>query len=108
MQPLTISPLHWSRLPDLRQVPRLDDDLVCMGELRAVLPQHGRVERLALHLIHKHFELSADEVLVEHRDPAMREQWQYVESRGTAALHDAADDLDARGCHTARRVRLRI
>lgn len=90
MKRLTIAPLHWSRLPELRQVPPLDDDdLVCMGELRAVLARHGRLDRFALHLIHKHFELGADEVLVEYSDPAMREQWQRVELRTSAALHDA-------------------
>ena len=90
MKRLTIAPLHWSRLPDLHQVQPLDgNDLVCMAELRAVLARHRRLGRFALHLIHRHFELGEDEVLVEYSDPAKREQWQRVESRDSGALHDA-------------------
>ncbi len=90
MKRLTIAPLHWSRLPDLRHVAPLDgDDLECMIAVRDVLARHGRLNRFALHLVHKHFELDADEVLVEYSDPATREQWQRVERRASARLHDA-------------------
>ena len=90
MKRLTIAPLQRSRLQDLRQAASLDgDDLACMGKLRDVLARHGRLERFALHLVHKHFELGPDEVLEEYSDAATREQWQRVEPRAGAALHDA-------------------
>jgi hypothetical protein len=90
MKGLTIAPLHWSRLPDLREAAPLDGhDLACMVEVRDVLARHGRLDRFALHLVHKHFELRADEVLVEYSDPATREQWQRVEPRISARLQAA-------------------
>jgi len=90
MDGLTIQPLQWARLADLRDVPPLDPhDLACMAELREVLLRHGRLQRFALHLVHKHFELAADEVLVEYSDPLAREQLLRVESREAAALRSA-------------------
>ena len=90
MAQLTIHPMHWSRLRDLRDVAPLDaNDLACMAELREVLARHGRLERFALHLVHKHFDLADDEVLVEYSDPQAREQHLRVEARGCVALRDA-------------------
>lgn len=87
MNRLTIAPLHWSRLPDLRQIAPLGDaDLACMCELRTVLARHGRLERFALHLVHQHFELGADEVLVEYSDAQLRKQGQRVEMRHAVVL----------------------
>jgi hypothetical protein len=90
MSRITIAPLQWARLQDLRDLEPLDAaDVACMRELRDVLARHGRLGRFALHLLHKHFELGADEVLVEYSDPATREQWLRVEARASAALRDA-------------------
>jgi hypothetical protein len=90
MTRITISPLHWSHLQDLRDVAPLDDaDLACMDELRLVLARHGRLGRFALHLVHKHFDLADDEVLVEYSDPTAREQRFCVEARDSEALRDA-------------------
>ena len=88
--PLTIAALQWSRLQDLRDVAPLDAaDIACMAELRDVLARHGRLDRFALHLVHKHFELAAHEVLVEYCDPLAREQVLRVEHRDAAVLRDA-------------------
>lgn len=90
MKRLTIAPLHRSRLPDLHEVSPLDDDDVsCMAELRDLLARHGRLERFALHLAHRNFDLDHDEVLVEYSDPQRREKWQRVTSRAHAARLDA-------------------
>jgi hypothetical protein len=87
---LTIQALQWARLADLRDVPALDQhDLACMVELREVLIRHGRLQRFALQLVHKHFDLDADEVLVEYSDPLAREQVLRVERRDAAALRGA-------------------
>ena len=87
---LTIAPLQWSRLQDLRDVAPLDDaDLACMDELRRVLERHGRLGRFALHLVHRHFDVAPHEVLVEYSDADTREQHLRVEARDSAALHDA-------------------
>ena len=88
MDGLTIRPLHWARLRDLHQVAPLDrNDLACMAELRQVLERHGRLERFALHLVHKHFDLADHEILVAYSDAIAREQRCRVEARDT--LRDA-------------------
>lgn len=90
MPSLTLLPLHWAGLPELREVAPLDDeDLACMSEVREVLARRGRLGRFALHLVHKHFDLAADEVLVEYSDAGRREQWLRVEPRDAEALRDA-------------------
>ena len=72
---ITISALQWSRLQDLHDVEPLDAaDVACMHELRDVPARHGRLDRFALQLVHMHFDLAADEVLVEYSDPVRREQ----------------------------------
>ena len=90
MARLTIHPLQWARLPDLSEVAPLDAaDLACIAELRKVLARHQRLERFALHLVHKHFELADGEVLVEYSDPHRREQHLRVEARDAPGLRDA-------------------
>ncbi|MEO8527428.1 MAG: hypothetical protein ABI460_22045 [Caldimonas sp.] len=87
---ITISPLQWSRLQDLRDVAPLDAaDVACMDELRHVLARHDRLGRFALHLVHKHFDVASHEVLVEYSDPLAREQFLRVETRDSEALRDA-------------------
>ena len=91
MSELTIRPLQWKRIHDLRDVAPLDaHDVACMAELREVLARHGRLERFAVQLIHKHFELTDGEVLVEYSDPDRREHRLRVERRaGPNARHAA-------------------
>jgi hypothetical protein len=90
MSRLVIRPLHWAEVPELCDVAPLDDDdLACMAELRDVLARHRRLHRFALHLVHRHFDLAADEVLVEYTDERSREQRLRVEPRACAALRDA-------------------
>jgi hypothetical protein len=90
MDGLTIRPVQWAELADLRDVPPLGpDDIACMAELREVLARHGRLDRFALHLVHRHFDIGTHEVLVEYSDPAAREQLLRVESRDGPALCSA-------------------
>ncbi len=94
MTTITLSPLQWGRLQDLQDVEPLDaDDVACMRDLRDVLARHGRLERFALQLAHKHFDIAADEVLVEYSDPVRREQRLHVRSRDGSDLLDAVPTL---------------
>ncbi len=52
--------------------PLNDDDEACLAEIRDVLERHGRTQRFGVALLHKHFELNDDELLVEHCDPSTR------------------------------------
>lgn len=87
---IKICVMQWSRLRDLRDVAPIDaEDIACMNELRQVLTRHDRLGRFALHLVHKHFDISADEMLVETSDPSTRELHLHVEPRANAALAGA-------------------
>lgn len=73
--PLVIQPLQWSSLPELHDVNPLDaSDHACMTELAAVLAKHGKLNRFALHLAHRHFDLDGGEVLIERSDHDARTQ----------------------------------
>jgi len=62
-----------STLPDITEVRPLDSsDLPCLHELREVLERHGALERFGLNLLHDHFELDDDELLMEVSDPETR------------------------------------
>lgn len=75
MSRIAIQPMQWARVEDLQDVePLSDDDFECMQQVREVLARHGKPSRFALHLIHKHFDIEADEILVEYSDGAKREQ----------------------------------
>jgi hypothetical protein len=90
MSRLIVRPLQWARVPELHDVPPLDEaDLACMVELRAVLARHGRLHRFALHLVHRHFDLADDEVLVEYTDVRSREQRLRVQPRTREVLRNA-------------------
>ena len=53
-------------------LPRQDSDDACFQEIKEILKRHGLEHRYGLTLLHKHFELSDDEILVEHTDPEKR------------------------------------
>ncbi len=52
--------------PNIDDVSALDaSDIECMNEIKSVLEKHGKVNRFAMSLLHKHFEIKQDEVLLE-------------------------------------------
>jgi hypothetical protein len=62
-------------LVDIDQVKPLSfDDRDLFRELHAVLERHGALRRFGVTLLHKHFDISADEVLVETTDRSTRTQ----------------------------------
>lgn len=61
------------RLPHISEVrPFSDTDLPCFKEVRSVLEKHGMSGRFGLMLLHKHFDLGDDEVMIESCDVATR------------------------------------
>lgn len=70
---LTVAPTQWGRYKDIKDVEPLNDsDLECLAEVRDVLKKYGKRERFGVALLHKHFEMSADEQLVEYTDAETR------------------------------------
>ncbi len=66
---IQVAPTQWSSLPDIADVPRIDDmDYECLDEIRDVLVRHNAIGRFGVHLVHKHFNVAPDEVLVEYTD----------------------------------------
>ncbi len=66
---ISVFPMQWAPIRDLQQVEPLNDsDTACLAEIRDVLLRHGKLERFAVHLVHKHFELRDGEVMCEYTD----------------------------------------
>jgi len=66
MTTVSVSPMQWATLKDIDDVEPLGEgDYACLAEIREVLKRHGKRERLGVALLHKHFDLDDDELLVE-------------------------------------------
>jgi hypothetical protein len=65
--------LMYQDLPDINEVePLSDSDGACIEEIRKVLERHGRLKRFGIMLLHKHFDVANNEVLVETCNSRMR------------------------------------
>lgn len=66
MGTLTLETVQHSKLTDIDEIePINDNDFTVLEELRAVLAKHDYTERFGVVLLHKHFDVSQDEVLME-------------------------------------------
>lgn len=60
-------------LPDIDEVvPLSEADQACFRDIRAVLDKHGALSRFGVWLLHEHFEVGHDEVVVESVDKEAR------------------------------------
>jgi hypothetical protein len=60
---------QWNHLPDISETKPLDDnDRACLDAIRDVLARHACLDRFGVNLLHKHFEMDSDELLVEQVD----------------------------------------
>jgi hypothetical protein len=67
------TPFQWADLKDIDDVEPLNDaDRQCLEVIRYVLEKHRKLARFGVMLIHEHFELEDDEVLVEFTDDRQR------------------------------------
>jgi hypothetical protein len=66
---LTVAPAQHGRLQDIDDVQPINDrDLTCLAAVRDVLEEYGMRERFGVALLHKHFDMAEDEILVEYTD----------------------------------------
>lgn len=66
---IVMQPMQWSHVPDVHDIEPLSErDSECLREIREVLLRHNSVDRFAISLLHKHFELSHTEQMVEFTD----------------------------------------
>lgn len=69
MEKIVLETVQWSALPDIDDVKPLEnEDYQVLEEIGAVLRLHGYEERFGICLLHKHFDLTANEKLVEETD----------------------------------------
>ena len=62
-----------SAMQDIDSVAPLSEaDAACVEEVTQVLKRHGRLRRFGLTLLHQHFPVAAEEILVEECDPERR------------------------------------
>ena len=73
MNALVISPLQWSDLQDIDDVEPINiGDTECLLEIRNVLKKHGKMDRLGVALLHSHFDMSNDEIMLESSNDETR------------------------------------
>jgi hypothetical protein len=73
---LNVSALQWSRLDHIADVKPIDDaDAACLEDIRQVLLKHSALSRFGVSLLHRHFELNDDELMMETTDVDRREHW---------------------------------
>jgi len=66
-QSLNMTPTQWAPLEDIDDVqPIHDGDYACLAEIRDILTKHGKRDRFGVALLHSHFEMASDEVLMEY------------------------------------------
>lgn len=65
--------MGWEGLPDIDVVAPIDDvDLAVLDEIREVLQRRGAINRFGIAVLHSHFDVDPDEVLVETVDRSTR------------------------------------
>ena len=76
MSALGMESMQWSTLKHITDVkPIGEDDAACLEEIRAVLEKHSCLERFGVTLLHSHFDLEDDEMMLETTDLEKREHW---------------------------------
>ncbi len=69
MTALNLETVQWASLPDIDEVKPIGPaDGEVLEEIRQVLLRHNMTDRFGVCLLHKHFEIAADEVTVEYTD----------------------------------------
>ena len=76
MNQINLAATQWNTLNHIVDVKPIDDsDAQCLEEIRQVLLKHGHTRRFGVSLLHSHFDLASDEVLLEETNIETREQW---------------------------------
>lgn len=76
MNQLVIESMQWNTLKHIADVRPIDEgDAACLEDIRLVLAKHKCLERFGVSLLHSHFDLEDDEILLETTDLGKREHW---------------------------------
>jgi hypothetical protein len=64
---------NWNDLDNIDEMPPFAaSDLTCLEEVKAVLERHGKSHVFGVNLLHKHFDLADDEIMLETQDAKAR------------------------------------
>ena len=89
---MQLGTMQWSAVEDIAHVaPISENDDACFKEIQAVLKKHGNLERFGVTLIHKHFDIADDEIMLETTDIEKREHW--VRPVKLSAIEKAGADV---------------
>jgi hypothetical protein len=76
MSDVTVQPIQWQKLQDINDVRPIDgSDAACLLEIRAVLDKYDYLDRFGVSLLHSHFSVADDEMMMETTNVAKREHW---------------------------------
>lgn len=76
MNQVVVECMQWNTLSHIADIKPIDDsDSACLEEIRRVLQKHSCLERFGVSLLHSHFQLSDDEILLETTDLDKREHY---------------------------------
>jgi hypothetical protein len=76
MSQVIVNSMQWSRLKNIGDVePIGEGDAACLEDIRQVLIKHNALGRFGLTLLHSHFDLADDELMMETTDMDKREHW---------------------------------
>ena len=71
---VSVSAMQWGDLNHIQNVePIGDQDAAVLSEVREVLERHGCLERFGMTLLHNHFDVADDEVMMETTNLDQRE-----------------------------------
>ena len=74
MGTLILKSMQWTDLDHIADVkPIGEHDAVCLEEIRLVLQRHNALDRFGIALLHNHFDLADDEMMLETTDAELRE-----------------------------------
>lgn len=87
-----MTPLHAWDVPNIdTAVRRTEDDNDLFRELAEVLKKHSALDRFGVTLLHKHFDIAADEALLETTDIAGRRQTLEIAKRSELSQRSAVE-----------------
>jgi hypothetical protein len=73
MSKYKMAPLQWTGIPHINDIDGISrEDRDCLNEVKTVLARHQRLDKFGIALLHHHFPLDEDEILVEHCDERNR------------------------------------
>lgn len=68
-----LQPLQWIDLPNINEVSSISEaDEACLQEIKTVLQKHKRLFKFGIALLHTHFAINDDEIMLETCDVEKR------------------------------------